>query len=37
MQVIVNGRHIDVTDALRNYAESKVKRLKNTFRILLRL
>jgi putative sigma-54 modulation protein len=28
MQVIVNGRHIDVTDALRNYAESKVKKIE---------
>ncbi|MBI5180073.1 MAG: ribosome-associated translation inhibitor RaiA [Nitrospirae bacterium] len=28
MQVLVNGRHIDVTDALRNYAESKVKKIE---------
>lgn len=28
MQVIVNGRHIDVTDALRSYAESKVKKIE---------
>ncbi|MBI5182668.1 MAG: ribosome-associated translation inhibitor RaiA [Nitrospirae bacterium] len=28
MQVIINGRQMDVTDALRNYAESKVKKIE---------
>ncbi|MEK6681206.1 MAG: ribosome-associated translation inhibitor RaiA [Nitrospirota bacterium] len=28
MQVIVNGRHMEVTDALRGYAETKLKRIE---------
>ncbi|MBI5042468.1 MAG: ribosome-associated translation inhibitor RaiA, partial [Nitrospirae bacterium] len=28
MHIIVNGRHMDVTDALRSYAESKVKKVE---------
>jgi putative sigma-54 modulation protein len=31
MQVSVSGHHIEVTDALRNYAETKLERLERHF------
>ena len=31
MQISVTGHHIDVTDALRNYVESKFERLERHF------
>lgn len=31
MQVSVTGRHIEVTDSLRNYVEEKISKLKRHF------
>ncbi len=31
MRMIISGRHLDITDAIRNYAEKKIGRIKKYF------